>query len=186
MSRAAVSTQVRHRVRLCYALPDHTECPSGKCPNFCWYLAPQACNADSTNVIHWARSDSNQLRATPQIEGKPPAKRRHFDAAEHSLRQHLTKIGRAKVSEARRVHARSCAVSITLPNHATGRSHHSVPECKEGKLGSQTTDLLLGLLDIATLLSDPVSAFQHVYSDCQYATGVETSSLSSRRASPLR
>ena len=85
--------------------------------------------------------------------GKTTAKRRHFDAAEHSLRQHLTKIGRAKVSEARRVHARSCAVSITLPNHATGRSHHSVPECKEGKLGSQTTDLLLGLLDIATLFA---------------------------------
>jgi len=41
----------------------------------------------------------------------------------------------------------------TRPNHVTRRSRYCVSECKEKKLGSQSTDLLLGLLQITMLLA---------------------------------
>ena len=41
----------------------------------------------------------------------------------------------------------------TRPNHVTRRSPYCVSECKEKKLGSQSTDLLLGLLLITMLLA---------------------------------
>ena len=77
--------------------------------------------------------------------------RRPHDAAGDSVLVHLTKFRVSRVSYAMRVRGRSCPGSTCA--RTMRPQGHAISDGKEEKLGSQSTDLLLGLLQITMLLA---------------------------------